>query len=213
MLGKSFNEIFNSIKQRKAEITKLTDPTSENPLTNAQAKQQVGSMFSYVFGDNSMDEHTQKLIGDFGAFKDLMGETGMSADDLAKEIGNVDSRIVSYCKSNDVGKLSIAGFTRSIGQMTLSAKLGSAALKILSTAANMAIMFAITTAISLAAKALTDYFNRLENAKEDLEQTESDLESIKIIKDIYFDVFLLLFVLTLYTFKNHFCNYYNAIVS
>ncbi|WP_288681671.1 hypothetical protein [uncultured Eubacterium sp.] len=190
-MGKSFNEIFNSIKQRKADIDKkvlelqFSTPGLTKDVANAQAKQQVGSMFSYVFGDNSMDEHTQKLIGDFENFKTRMQETGMSADDLAKEIGNVDSRIVSYCNSNDVGKLSTAGFTRAIGQMTLSAKLGSAALKVLSTAANMAIMFAITTAISLAAKALSDYFNRLKNAKEDLEQTESDLESInQQIEDI-----------------------------
>lgn len=47
-----------------------------------------------------------QLISNFQAFKGLMLETELSAEDLAKEVGGVDSRIVSYAKSDEAGKLS-----------------------------------------------------------------------------------------------------------
>ena len=47
-----------------------------------------------------------QLISNFQAFKDLMLETGLSAEELVKEVGGVDSRIVSYAKSGEAGKLS-----------------------------------------------------------------------------------------------------------
>ena len=72
---------------------------------------------------------TTKLIGDFQAFKDLMLEIGLSAEELSKEVGGVDSRIVSYAKSGEVGKLTTDGFKESIGKLSLGAKAGQVALK------------------------------------------------------------------------------------
>ena len=116
---------------------------------------------------------TTKLIGDFQAFKDLMLETGLSAEELSKEVGGVDSRIVSYAKSGEVGKLTTDGFKESIGDLSLGAKAGQVALKGLALVGNaLAMAFA-----SWVATEIISWFNDLAHAEENARKRSEELTS------------------------------------
>lgn len=120
-----------------------------------------------------------KLIGDFQAFKDLMSETGLSAEELAKEIGGVDSRIVSYAKSGEVGKLTTDGFKESIGNLSLGAKAWQVALKGLALVGNaLAMAFASWIATEIISW-LNDLAYAEENARKRSEELTSSYEDEK----------------------------------
>lgn len=122
---------------------------------------------------------TTKLIGDFQAFKDLMLETGLSAEELSKEVGGVDSRIVSYAKSGEVGKLTTDGFKESIGNLSLGAKAGQVALKGLALAGNaLAMAFASWVATEIISW-LNDLAHAEENARKRSEELTSSYETEK----------------------------------
>ena len=125
---------------------------------------------------------TTKLIGDFQAFKDLMLETGLSAEELSKEVGGVDSRIVSYAKSGEVGKLTTDGFKKSIGNLSLGAKSGQVALRGLALVGNaLAMAFASWVATEIISW-LNDLAHAEENARKRSEELTSSYETEK--KDI-----------------------------
>lgn len=116
---------------------------------------------------------TTKLIGDFQAFKDLMLETGLSAEELSKEVGGVDSRIVSYAKSGEVGKLTTDGFKESISNLSLGAKAGQVALKGLALVGN-ALAMAFT---SWVATEIISWLNDLAHAEENARKRSEELTS------------------------------------
>lgn len=140
-----------------------------------EAKQQVGSIWSYFV----KNEHKKMLTGEFTAFKELMEETGLGAEELAKQVGGVDKSVLDYAKSNDIAKLSVDGFKKSIGNLSLGAKAASVAMKGLAMAGNMLLILAVTEVINLAVKAISNYVHRLDNAKDALESTNSEIESIQ----------------------------------
>ena len=125
---------------------------------------------------------TTKLIGDFQAFKDLMLETGLSAEELSKEVGGVDSRIVSYAKSGEVGKLTTDGFKESIGNLSLGAKAGQVALKGLALVGNALVMAFASWVATEIISWLNDLAHAEENARKRSEELTSSYETEK--KDI-----------------------------
>lgn len=79
-----------------------------------------------------------------------MNETGKSAKDVASELGDqLSSEIQTYVKTSKDGKISTEGFKASIGSLSLSAKLSAIGMNLLSTALNVSLTFAVTTAIQL----------------------------------------------------------------
>ena len=123
--------------------------------------------------------NNDKLIGDFQAFVDLMQTEGLSAEDLAKEIGDVDKRIVNYAKSTDVSKLSTDGFKKSIGELSISAKAGKIALQGLALVGNaLAMAFASWVATEIISW-LNDLAHAEENARKRSEELTSSYETEK----------------------------------
>lgn len=125
---------------------------------------------------------TTKLIGDFQAFKDLMLETGLSAEELSKEVGGVDSRIVSYAKSGEIGKLTTDGFKESIGNLSLGAKAGQVALNGLALVGNALVMAFASWVATEIISWLNDLAHAEENARKRSEELTSSYETEK--KDI-----------------------------
>ena len=103
----------------------------------------------------------------------------MSADALAKKIGNVDERIVNYAKTCKNGEMTTQGFKTSLEGMTFSAKAGQVALKGLAIAGNMLAAWAISKAISLAVKGIDNLIHASENARESMNDAFSEYESAK----------------------------------
>lgn len=193
MQGSNTCKIINStiFKTYENDIDGITNKIGFSKRSFAEWGKQVSSAFSQSQGVLNkfkstttaifvpQNENNDKLIGDFQAFKDLMDETGLSAEVLAKEVGEVDSRIVRYAKSTDISKLSTDGFRGSIGNLSLEAKAGQVALKGLALVGNaLAIAFASWAATEII-KWLDDLAHAEENARKHSEELTSSYESEK----------------------------------
>ena len=165
-MGKSFDDIIKLYQKRDAEITELEN----NGYDKSQAKNKVGGLFSYIFKDNSKE----KLVEEFETFKSMMTDYGMTAEEVAKDLGDqLSPQIQSYVKSAKNGELTTEGFNKSIGNLSLGAKAGQVALKGLAMAGNMLLILAVTEAINLAVKAISNYVHRLDNAKDTIKYKDS----------------------------------------
>lgn len=140
VFGKSFNEIFTLIKQRSAEIKDL----KKNGVNPDEAKEQVGGLLSYVF----KDEYKDGLVKEFKSFMGEMDKTGKNAHELASELGSkLNPAIRSFVESSSSGKITVEGFRKSIGNLSIGAKAGEVAMKGLTLAGNVLVSFLISQAI------------------------------------------------------------------
>ena len=142
VFGKSFNEIFTLIKQRSrsAEIKDL----KKSGVNPDEAKEQVGGLLSYVF----KDEYKDGLVKEFESFMDEMDKTGKNAHELASELGSkLNPAIRSFVESSSSGKITVEGFRKSIGNLSIGAKAGEVAMKGLTLAGNVLVSFLISQAI------------------------------------------------------------------
>lgn len=171
VFGKSFNDIIKLYQKRKAEITELENNGYEKP----EAKNQVGGLFSYIFKDNSKDE----LVEEFETFKSMITDYGMTAEEVAKDLGNqLSPEIQSYVKSAKNGELTTEGFKASIGNLSIGAKAGQVALKGLALAGNMVIGILAGFVISKAIEGLDNLVHAADNAKESAESFSSSFSSM-----------------------------------
>lgn len=171
VFGKSFDDIIKLYQKRKAEITELENNGYEKP----EAKNQVGGLFSYIFKDNSKD----KLVEEFETFKSMMTDYGMTAEEVAKDLGDqLSPEIQSYIKSAKNGELTTEGFNKSIGNLSLGAKAGQVAIKGLALAGNMLVSLGISAIISLAVKGLDNLVHAADNAKESAESFSNSFKSM-----------------------------------
>lgn len=171
IFGKSFGEVIDRINDRKADIDGLV---LTKGIDKKEAKKQVGSILSYL----SKDEHKDALTGEFTAFKELMEETGLGADELAKQVGGVSKSVLDYAKSDDTAKLSTEGFKDSIGNLSIGAKAGQVALKGLALAGNMVVGILAGFVISKAIEGLDNLVHAADNAKESAEGFASSFSSM-----------------------------------
>jgi chromosome segregation ATPase len=172
IFGKSFGEVIDRINDRKADIDGLA--LTKGIDKKKEAKKQVGSIWSYL----GKDEHKDALTGEFTAFKELMDETGLGADELAKQVGGVSKSVLDYAKSDDVAKLSTEGFKASIGNLSIGAKAGQVALKGLALAGNMVVGILAGFVISKAIEGLDNLVHAADNAKESAESFSSSFSSM-----------------------------------
>ena len=171
VFGKSFDDIIKLYQKRKAEITELENNGYEKP----EAKNQVGGLFSYIFKDNSKG----KLVEEFETFKSMMTDYGMTAEEVAKDLGDqLSPEIQSYVKSAKNGELTTEGFNKSIGNLSLGAKAASMALEGLKYVGNMLASIALSAVISLAIKGLNNLVHAADNAKKSAEGFSSSFKSM-----------------------------------
>lgn len=172
VFGKSFNDIIKLYQKRKAEITELENNGYEKP----EAKNQVGGLFSYIFKDNSKDE----LVEEFETFKSMITDYGMTAEEVAKDLGNqLSPEIQSYVKSAKNGELTTEGFKASIGNLSIGAKAGQVALKGLAIAGNMVASFLAAFVFQAVITGIDNYIHRVDNAKDALEEFNSSVKEQK----------------------------------
>ncbi len=122
---------------------------------------------------------TPEVLSQFDEFKEKFNTSSLSAEALAEQMENIDERIIDYAKTCKNGEMTTEGFRASLNTMSFSAKAATIAFQALATALNMAAMFAITKGIELAATAISNYINRVEIAKEKMDNSVSSYESVK----------------------------------
>lgn len=135
-----------------------------------------GSLWDNLFPKNNSVENIDNLNNQMLAFRDRMLETGLSADSLAEQYENLDSRILNYANSTDTSSMSVKGFTNFLDKQTFSAKAGQIALQGLAMAGNMIAMWAISKVIEIAIQAIDNYVNAWEHATETIEEHSSAYE-------------------------------------
>ena len=172
VFNKSFGDIIDKINDRSAEIKNLHE---NEGFSKSEAKKQVGSIWSYL----GKDEHKDALAGEFTAFKELMEETGLGADELAKQVGGVSKSVLDYAKSDDVAKLSTEGFKASIGNLSIGAKAANIALKGLAVVGNAVASFLAAFAFQAIITGIDNYIHRVDNAKDALEEFNSSVKEQK----------------------------------
>ena len=202
ILGKSFEQIGTSIRQRKIEIDNLIGAMSKK-----EANAEVGGFWSYLFGNESIKE---KPI-DLSKFIEL---DEIKASNLLKSLQEIEVASktnisvwqehfstlsdgqkwqIEFVKNNDLQKTSTEDLVKAnqqarasalahneaIKAQTLSAKAGKVALQALATVGNMFAIWAFTKAIQLAVTAIDNYIHRVEKAKEAMESSVSSYETTK----------------------------------
>lgn len=172
IFDKSFDEISKGITEWHGTIEKLKG----EGINPKDAKQQVGGLFSYIFKDNSKD----KLVEEFETFKSMMTDYGMTAEEVAKDLGDeLSPQIQAYVKAAKDGELTTEGFNASIGNLSLSAKAGKIALQGLAIAGNALLAFAVTEGINLLVKAIYNSIHATELAIEAAEKAQSKIDEIR----------------------------------
>lgn len=141
-----FDKSFSELSKKIIEWHDTIEKSKEEGINPKDAKQQVGGLLSYIFKDNSKE----KLVEEFETFKSMMTDYGMTAEQVAKDLGDeLSPQIQAYVKAAKDGELTTEGFNASIGNLSLSAKAGKIALQGLAIAGNALLTFAVTEEIGL----------------------------------------------------------------
>lgn len=140
----------------------------------------------HLFGTNgaipslfSRNAPGPEVFTQFEEFKTRFNGSNLSAQALAEEMGNVDSRIVDYAKTCRNGELTTRGFEQAMGNMSLSAKAGKAALQAFAAAGNMLAGFLVMAGFQAAFTAIDNYIHRVEKANEAMDDAVSEYGSAK----------------------------------
>lgn len=134
-------------------------------------------LFSFLFKNSKKDILTPELLNQFEQFKEKFNSTTLSAEALAEEMGDVDTSIIEYAKTQKNGQLTTEGFTKSLQGMTLGAKAAAIGIKALAIAGNIIVFAAMSKGIQLAIEAIDNYVHRVEKAKEALSTSVANLDT------------------------------------
>jgi glucan-binding YG repeat protein len=162
-----------TLKQTKSFIIDLFDAYERGGI-----KGQDG-IFDTFFSKDEKLPLTPESLNEFKSFKEKFNNSFQSPEVIAEDLKNVDQRIIDYAKTCKNGQMTTEGFKQSMNTMSRSAKAGALALQALSTAFSMVAMFAIAKVIEGISTSISNYINRVEIAKEKMEDSVSSYNSVK----------------------------------
>lgn len=174
ILGNSFGTIIDAITKRKEKIDGLRD---NNPgMSKSEAKQQVGSLWSYL---NPKKEMSPELLDQAERFQKVFNSTQLSASAVAEQLGEVDDSIIRCASSMKNGEFTIKAYTQSVQGLTFAAKAGKVALQLLASAGSMIAGILIGEAISGVIKLIDNQIHAAEKAQEAAEEAIAAYEKSK----------------------------------
>lgn len=174
ILGNSFGTIIDAITKRKEKIDGLRD---NNPgMSESEAKQQVGSLWSYL---NPKKEMSPELLDQAERFQKVFNSTQLSASAVAEQLGEVDDSIIRCASNMKNGEFTIKAYTKSIQGLSFAAKAGKAALQLLASAGTMIAGILIGEAISGVIKLIDNQVHAAEKAQEAMEASMAAYEKSK----------------------------------
>lgn len=174
ILGNSFGTIIDIIVDRKK---KIDDLIKENPgMSKSEAKQQVGSLWSYL---NPKKEMSPELLDQAKRFGEIFNTTQLSASAVAEQMGKVDDSIIRCASSMKNGEFTIKAYTKSVQGLTFAAKAGKVALQLLASAGSMIAGILIGEAISGVIKLIDNQVHAAEKAQEAMEASMAAYEKSK----------------------------------
>ena len=206
VFGKSFYDFAEASRNRKIAIDDLFT-LGGVPLKDA--KKQAGNLWSYLYPSKETiqsqmidvdalypeidDSVAQKILNDLTQQQKLIDTTKGSWNDYFKEFQEGDKWQIEFVQNTDLQKASIDDVKKSyegarqsalahnaaLKQQTLGAKATTVAMKALSIAGNMLLIYAISKGIQIATELWDNYIHAVENAREKLQETTSELESVE----------------------------------
>lgn len=172
VLGNSFGTILDQIHKRKSDIDDLTD----KGISESEAKQQVGSLWSYL---NPKKEMSPELLDQAKRFGEIFNTTQLSASAVAEQMGKVDDSIIRCASSMKNGEFTLKAYTQSVQGLTFAAKAGKVALQLLASAGSMIAGILIGEAISGVIKLIDNQIHAAEKAQEAMEDSMAAYEKSK----------------------------------
>lgn len=174
VLGNSFGTIIEQIKKRRSDIDQLV---GNNPgMSKSEAKQQVGSLWSYL---NPKKEMSPELLDQAKRFREIFNTTQLSASAVAEQMGKVDDSIIRCASSMKNGEFTLKAYTKSVQGLTFAAKAGKVALQLLASAGSMIAGILIGEAISGVIKLIDNQIHAAEKAQEAMEDSMAAYEKSK----------------------------------
>ena len=174
ILGNSFGKIIDIIVDRKK---KIDDLIKENPgMSKSEAKQQVGSLWSYL---NPKKEMSPELLDQAKRFQKVFNSTQLSVSAVAEQLGKVDDSIIRCASSMKNGEFTIKAYTQSVQGLSFAAKAGKVALQLLASAGSMIAGILIGEAISGVIKLIDNQIHAAEKAQEAMEDSMAAYEKSK----------------------------------
>lgn len=174
VLGNSFGTIIEQIKKRRSDIDQLV---GNNPgMSESEAKQQVGSLWSYL---NPKKEMSPELLDQAKRFGEIFNTTQLSASAVAEQMGKVDDSIIRCASSMKNGEFTLKAYTKSVQGLTFAAKAGKVALQLLASAGSMIAGILIGEAISGVIKLIDNQVHAAEKAQEAMEASMAAYEKSK----------------------------------
>lgn len=114
-------------------------------------------------------------MSQFREFQEQFNHSALSAEALAEQIGNVDSSIIKYAKTCKNGEMTSKGFEQSLKGISLSAKIGKAALQALASIGNALVDWLVQAAVT----AIDNWIHRVDKANEAMRHAVSSYETEK----------------------------------
>lgn len=174
ILGNSFGMIIDIIVDRKK---KIDDLIKENPgMSKSEAKQQVGSLWSYL---NPKKEMSPELLDQAKRFQKVFNSTQLSVSAVAEQLGEVDDSIIKCASNMKNGEFTIKAYTKSIQGLSFAAKAGKVALQLLASAGSMIAGILIGEVISGVIKLIDNQIHAAEKAQEAMEDSMAAYEKSK----------------------------------
>lgn len=174
ILGNSFGKIIDIIVDRKK---KIDDLIKENPgMSKSEAKQQVGSLWSYL---NPKKEMSPELLDQAKRFQKVFNSTQLSVSAVAEQLGEVDDSIIKCASNMKNGEFTIKAYTKSIQGLSFAAKAGKVALQLLASAGSMIAGILIGEVISGVIKLIDNQIHAAEKAQEAMEASMAAYEKSK----------------------------------
>ena len=174
ILGNSFGTIIDIIVDRKKKIDDLIKENSG--MSKSEAKQQVGSLWSYL---NPKKEMSPELLDQAKRFQKVFNSTQLSVSAVAEQLGEVDDSIIKCASNMKNGEFTIKAYTKSIQGLSFAAKAGKVALQLLASAGSMIAGILIGEVISGVIKLIDNQIHAAEKAQEAMEDSMAAYEKSK----------------------------------
>lgn len=169
-----------STKNKELTIFGETLGNVKNKLSDlSKAYQNFGLLgrngaLSTLFGSKDITV-PDELMSQFKEFQEQFNHSTLSAEALAEQIGNIDSSIIAYAKTCKNGEMTSKGFEQSLKGVSLSAKMGKAALQALANIGNALAEWLLQAAVT----AIDNWIHRVEKANEAMNHAVSEYETEK----------------------------------
>ena len=175
------SDIFAANKLTSVSANRSTDSNQKKtPVVVPKMNEQTFDADDWIKKLKQVDEEVKNNSITWQEFYDKQKESGNGwiaqyGQDTQGKIRNEENMVAAYKKSREAS----IEYNKTLGQMSLGAKAGELALKGLAAAGNMLASWAITAVIQLIVTAFDNFIHRVEIAKETLNNSKSNFDSIK----------------------------------